>query len=238
MGNLCFKTQRSELTPQQTPQLPKTKTPETTSKQTPPPPQSKIEKPEPTPQQTPPLSKTEKPETSSQQTPPPVSLDKDFNFESFVVTTNIPVWGEHLKAKLDSIWQTIAIENGTIVILSGAHGSSNGMMKRRDESAKVKDAAVFVDEDKRMVKQFEIERAEDFKNLNLKMQVIDVYENEHSDGFPNIVKLSEKVKTIQPTCIVAGWCYSKNVEDFFEMIGLTATMVLQNDLMKVLGPKG
>ena len=110
-------------------------------------------------------------------------------------------------------------------------------MKREDERAVVKDAAVFVREDSITVRELEIEKAEEFKRLSLQMKVMDVWQHVNSDGSLNLDKLCEEIKKLRPTSIMAGWCFSKTAELFLERFGVTADLVLQDDLMKVLGKK-
>ena len=51
----------------------------------------------------------------------------------------------------------------------------------------------------------------------------------------NLENLCEEIKKLAPTSIMAGWCFSKTAEDFLERLGVTGAIVLQDDLMKVLG---
>ena len=186
-------------------------------------------------------TKTQKPEPTPDRPPSNVSLTKLFNVERFVVTTNDTVWGEQMKEKLLSIWQMIAVENGIILLLSGSHGTPDGEMKREETlidkngDPYVHNAEELVLEDERIVKELEKEKAEDFKKLNLKMKVIDVWQNVNSDGTINLEKLSEEIQNIQPTSVMAGWCFSKKAEVFLERFGVTSNLILQDDLMKVLG---
>ena len=190
-------------------------------------------------------TKTQRPEPTTPPTPqrPPsnVSLTKLFNVERFVVTTNDTLWGIQMYNKLLSIWQMLAVENGTIILLSGSHGTPEGEMKRKDmvpdDNGKLhmSDAAEFVKEDEEIVKILKKKKAGDFRKLNLQMKVVDVWQNVHSNGSINLEKLSEEIKNIQPTSVVAGWCFSKKAEIFLERFGVTSNLILQDDLMKVLG---
>ena len=169
---------------------------------------------------------------------------KLFNLDRMITTTNDTVWGEQLKKRILSLWSQMLVDNGVILILSGSHGRPDGTLKREemltdeDGTQYLHNAQEFVDEDRIKAKEIENEKAADFAKFNMKIVILDIWQSVNSAGDDiYFKKLGEEIKKIGPTSIVAGWCHSKSAEVFLERLGVTANLVLQDDLMKVLGKR-
>ena len=172
------------------------------------------------------------------------SNSKLFNLHRMITTTNRRVWGEQLEERILSFWSQMLVNNGVILILSGTHGRPDGTLKReemlmgKDGKPYLHNASEFVIEDRLMARAIEKIKATDFLMFNMKIVILDVWNSVNSAGDDiDFKKLSEEIKKIGPTSIIAGWCYSKSAETFLERLGCTATLVMQDDQVKVLGKR-
>ena len=159
-------------------------------------------------------------------------------------STDNTMYGRQMKIHALSIWKHICVQDGVILILSGSHGRADGTLKREeyltDKNGKqyLHNAEEFVRDDIRIAKEIETEKAADFAKFNLKTVVLDIWQSVNSAGDDiDFNKLAEEIKKIGPTSIIAGWCHSQASKTFLDRLGCTANLVLQDDLMKVLGKR-
>ena len=169
---------------------------------------------------------------------------KLFNLDRMITTNNNTVWGSQLKKRILSLWSQMLVDNGVILLLSGSHGRPDGTLKReemltkKDGTKYLHNAREFVIEDRFIAREIEKEKAADISKFNMKIVVLDIWQSVNLVGNDiDFKKLGEEIKKIGPTSIVAGWCHSKSAEVFLERLGVTANLVLQDDLMKVLGKR-
>ena len=191
-------------------------------------------------------------------TPPKnVDITKSINFNNCVITTNETLWGPQLKQRMYSVWDKIATENGRILILSGAHGTPEGFMKRTetlvDKNCQpyTHNAIDFIADDEKMANNIKKEKAADFARLGLEIMVEDVWKFMNVDRYPDDEKedvnpdgdkintsfFREEMFDLSPTTIVAGWCHSAPSQVLLEKLGLVAIMKLHDDQIEIFGKR-